>query len=121
MMTAVAQWEKHSVEVCTECFYMANQLQIRESRRGGVSSNHKACFIGLITLKNLDEVDIHCPRFCYTNLLRSNLQVISQLWNTHHLRKSRNRDSPHAKPEVSYHFPEANGRSRRSTVAKENC
>ena len=31
------------------------------------------------------------------NLLRSNLQVISQLWNTHHLRKSRNRDSPHGK------------------------
>ena len=56
-----------------------------------------------------DEVDIQCARFCYMNLLRSNLQVISQLWNTHHLRKSRNRDSPHGKPEVIYHFPEMYG------------
>ena len=56
-----------------------------------------------------DEVDIQCARFCYMNLLRSNLQVISQLWNTHHLRKSRNRDSPHGKPEVNYHFPEMYG------------
>ena len=56
-----------------------------------------------------DEVDSQCARFCYMNLLRSNLQVISQLWNTHHLRKSRNRDSPHGKPEVIYHFPEMYG------------
>ncbi len=55
------------------------------------------------------EVDIQCARFCYMNPLRSNLQVIGQLWNTHHLRKSRNRDSPHGKPEVIYHFPEMYG------------
>ena len=56
-----------------------------------------------------DGIEIHCARFCDMNLLRSNRQVISQLWDTHHLRKSRNRDSPHRKPEVIYHFPEMYG------------
>ena len=43
------------------------------------------------------------------HLLRTELRDIMQLWNTHYIRKSRNEDAPHGKPDIMYYMPELFG------------
>ena len=51
---------------------------------------------GIIDTSN--DLDIDCCRFCYMPLLRVELDEIKMLWNTHHIRTSRNQASPSGRP-----------------------
>ncbi|KAK6178305.1 hypothetical protein SNE40_010196 [Patella caerulea] len=56
-----------------------------------------------------EELDIQCIIFCYINLLRTELERIVEMWNTHSIRRSRNSQQPYGKPDVIYCLPELNG------------
>lgn len=55
-------------------------------------------------------IDMHkeCIRFCYMNLLRTELNNTVKLWNTHYIRKSSNSEVS-GKPDVIYHMPQIYG------------
>lgn len=63
--------------------------------------------IGIIDISN--ELHVECCRFCYMPLLSVELQDIVKLWNTHYIRKSRNENVPHGKPDIIYYLPEVFG------------
>lgn len=71
--------------------------------------HHFQEFVHMGIMDTSCHINIQCARFCYMNLLRQELLSTMQLWNTHHIRKSRNLDSPHGKPETMYNFPEVYG------------
>lgn len=50
--------------------------------------------------------DIQCIRFVYLELLREELNTVTTLWNTHHIRPSSNGSTPSGKPDVMFHLPE---------------
>lgn len=53
------------------------------------------------------ELDIECVRYCYMDILISELNFIKKLWNLHYIRKSKSCTSPNGKPNVMYFIPEA--------------
>ena len=55
------------------------------------------------------KLDLQCVRFCYLELMRHELDTIKSLWNTHHIRPSRNEHFPSGKPDVMYYMPHLYG------------
>lgn len=60
-------------------------------------------------LDTSNELHIQCVRYCYMDLLASELANIMELWNTHYIRKNSNHNSPGGKPNVMYYVPEMFG------------
>jgi hypothetical protein len=56
-----------------------------------------------------DNLDIECCRFSYMDLLQQELDEIRLLWNTHHIRASRDNGAPAGKPDVMYYLPDTVG------------
>jgi hypothetical protein len=55
-------------------------------------------------------LDVQCIRFCYTNLLREELQNIAKLWNTHYVRCSQTHNTQGGRPDVLFYMPELYGK-----------
>ena len=49
-----------------------------------------------------DIIHRECLKFCYMELLQTELHRIAQLWNTHRIRPSTNPHSPAGRPDVLY-------------------
>ena len=47
-----------------------------------------------------------CLRFCFLGILQSELDQTVALWNNHRIRKVRNSECPHGRPNVLYFTPD---------------
>lgn len=56
-----------------------------------------------------DPVHIECLRFCYEKVIKEEMELTRKEWNTHHIRKQKNRDIPGGKPNEMFHWPEKSG------------
>lgn len=52
-----------------------------------------------------DIVHSECLKFCYMDLLQTELHKVAQLWNTHRIRPSANLESPAGRPDFLYFIP----------------
>ena len=55
------------------------------------------------------KLHIELIRYCYMDLLRTELLKVQITWNTHHIRPVASSRSPCGKPDILYHFPRACG------------
>ena len=53
-----------------------------------------------------DIVHIECIRYCFLQLIDSELDGVARHWNEHRIRKCKNVDLPARKPDVLYFQPE---------------
>ena len=68
--------------------------------------------------KDGDPLMDECLRFCFLPVLRRELHLVSELWNTHNIQSQKRHDVEGGKPDVMYFMPEAyNTRSYMRTVA----
>lgn len=56
-----------------------------------------------------DRIHIECLRFCYEKLIKEELELTRKEWNSHHIRKQKNRDIPGGKPNELFNWPEKFG------------
>ena len=56
-----------------------------------------------------DPLHIECLRFCFNQLLQTELTQVKEHWNLHVIRKQKNLQVPHGKPEFLYSNPEVCG------------
>lgn len=63
---------------------------------------------------NSDPVHVECLRFCFTQVLQSDLHRAVEHWNNHSIRPQNNRECPSGKPNMMYFLPEQFGTTDQS-------
>ncbi|KAL4241014.1 hypothetical protein ACF0H5_001793 [Mactra antiquata] len=61
------------------------------------------------TLDTTDKVQIECLRYCFMDLIQSELDRIAMNWNNHEIRPQKHRNIPSGRPEIMFHVPEVYG------------
>ena len=56
-----------------------------------------------------DQIQVECLKFCFTHVIRCDLQRLARHWNTHKIRPVRNTESPSGKPDVLFFLPQMSG------------
>ncbi|KAK3097954.1 hypothetical protein FSP39_014819 [Pinctada imbricata] len=56
-----------------------------------------------------DFLDQHLIRFCFLNMIQSELNTVAETWNGHRIRKTKNQRTPSGRPFVLYSLPELCG------------
>lgn len=54
-------------------------------------------------------VHVECLKFCFMNVIQSDLQAFMKQWNCHWIRRQHNCELPTGKPDVMYHAPQTFG------------
>lgn len=67
-----------------------------------------------------DPLQVECLRFCFMEILKTELYRIAREWNLHRIRPSRNQDSPPGRPDILYFNPEATFTSDYMTIVNVN-
>ena len=67
-----------------------------------------------------DIIHVEALKFCYMELLRSEMKRIERLWNTHMIRPSRNQEVPSGRPDVLYLLPELQNATDRKIGVNED-
>ena len=62
--------------------------------------------ISVGALNNADPIQIHAMRLCFMHLIQSDLDRISEEWNTHRIAAKASSEGPRGKPDVLYFAPE---------------
>lgn len=63
-------------------------------------------------LKKADEYSMNCIRFCFMDVLRSELNNTIDSWNSHRIRQTKATDEPSGVPNFLYSVPEYHGYSQ---------
>ena len=80
-------------------------------------------FKDLRNSRNFDETRVHkeCLKFCFLPLLRQELYLVAELWNTHNIQAQKRLDVHGGKPDIMYFTPEVyNSQNYLITVDVEN-
>lgn len=67
-----------------------------------------------------DQLQVECLRYCFSHLIQKDLDLISQEWNTHRIRRQKNTELPARKPNCLYYFPEAYGSKNYGKLVHED-
>ena len=57
-----------------------------------------------------DYLTKECLRFCFIPIIRRELRIVAELWNTHHIQRQRRCDVEGSKPDVMFFTPEVYGK-----------
>lgn len=60
-------------------------------------------------LDNTNPIHVEALRFCFTNLIQRDLDLVVQEWNQHRIRSQANEESPYGIPDLMYYVPEIYG------------
>ena len=61
-----------------------------------------------------------CVRFCYTQIIQHELDLVRQEWNDHQIRRQ-NRREVHGRPEILYHHPDLYGIMLNIIITSDRC
>ena len=75
-------------------------------KAGNTWINHFKDMADYGIIDNSDIVHIECIRYCFVQLIDSELDGVARHWNEHRIRKCKNVDLPAGKPDVLYFQPE---------------
>ena len=50
-----------------------------------------------------------CLRYCFTTLIQNELDDVREIWNYHHISRSRQAVVPNGKPAILYDLPQETG------------